>query len=153
MSLTKLFAGIIFVMLPLGVSAQATDTVGRKIWTKEYSPPAIYEQWWREIAACEHLPLPPQHRDVRWYLVPVRPFRLADDSFHIDSDAEAASDAHGGRETYVNYTGVVDELLIKHEQLHHLLFWKNGNRVPAPDDHPDPYYKTCDMVRVGQEKR
>src|SRR5438270_399200 len=46
-------------------------------WVSEYEPPAVYEDWWKEIAACEHLPHPGQlTRAIRWVEVNSVTFRL-----------------------------------------------------------------------------
>src|SRR5690349_9408044 len=46
-------------------------------WVSEYEPPPIYEQWWKDIAACENLPYPGElTKRVTWIQINSRTFRL-----------------------------------------------------------------------------
>lgn len=148
--LTKLTTAIIFVISGCATSqSYITDINGNPTWAAKYKAPAIYEMWWQQIAECENLPLPPQHKDVVWLMVAKRPFRLAGDSTHTNVDGVALTNSEGVEQIYINYTGVVNAGLVKHEQLHKLLLWKFG-KVPTPA-HLPPYYEQCGMVASGQQ--
>lgn len=112
--------------------------------TARYVHDEIYERWWREIAACEGLALPPAHAFVRWFYINAL--------FFADS-AVALEEEHAGRDvtwlaagsylfemqTFVALPYLYDEEVIKHEMLHWLLMWSGI----AVDGHPVPYYGRC----------
>lgn len=136
------------VFLPRGASAQQ-QMIHFNIGTprgmvspmfarvSEYYPdPAVYEQWWREIAACQGLPLPPQHVLIAWVQVNAIHF--------VDADRDQPDSL--GRYHWVigkSYLelGIImiampylyTEEAIKHEMTHFLIYW-SGEWTTS--DHP-----------------
>src|ERR1700674_1574859 len=47
---------------------------GYSVISLEYPAPPEYEDWWKEIATCENLPLPPIHTRVRFFAIAAREF-------------------------------------------------------------------------------
>lgn len=152
MSLTKLLMGIIFVMLASACATVVTkgivDANGQLAKLISYPAPAIYETWWQEIADCEQLPLPADHK-VQWRIVTVRPFYLAEDSTHRKLDAMIVT-TDSVTTGYINYTGILDRGLVEHEMAHSLLFKQYGKTYVG--QHPDPYYTRCGLVAAGQQR-
>lgn len=147
-TLTKLALGIIFVTACTATSG-ITDTNGRNANLIPFTPPAIYEAWWQEIADCEQLPLPADHT-VQWYIVAVRPFVFATDTSHTALDAAIVESDSTVTKGYINYSGILDHGLITHEMTHVLLFKKFGTKYVG--GHPDQYYTRCGLVPAGQQK-
>lgn len=148
--LTKLLAGIIFVISAFGcASSQSviTDINGAPIpLLRMTTTPQIYEQWWREIAACEALPLPPEHRDVVWVVVPANEFKVSGDSLNRTFNALTMSP---WVRIFINQSGLFNRGLVTHEQVHALLFWAYGQKYVTK--HPEPYYSKCGLVEKGQQ--
>jgi hypothetical protein len=151
--LTNLFVKSIFVMSALACASLPqhgiTDVRGRAVNVFGFPPPAIYEDWWHEIADCEHLPLPADHK-VYWFIVPVRPFMFLSDSTHKHDDAAIITSDSAIAVAFVNYSGLLDRGLITHEMAHALLFWAFGSKYVG--QHPDEFYTRCGLVAVGQQK-
>ena len=147
MSLTKLFAGIIFVMSLSGCAvAQYTDLQNRPVTPLRMTvPPAIYKAWWNEIAECEGVPAPPEFDSVVWVIIPANRFKVAGDTTHY----EAITFTPQPR-IFVNQEGLFDRGLIQHEEMHAILFFLYGNKYVGR--HPMPYYKQCGLVPVNQQK-
>jgi hypothetical protein len=116
----------------------------------EYLPNEDYDRWWHEIAECEGLSLPYFYSRVRFFQVNAVHF--------YDKDRPSLFWGDDGI-LYVNWAvgqsyileGLIfvalphrgEELVIKHEMLHFLLFW-NGV-PPAGDHHPMPFFGQCGM--------
>lgn len=146
--LTKWLPAIIFVMSACATAQTmytATDNTGSPVQLYTYRAPAVYEVWWQEIAACEQLPLPADHIEVKWVLVPARPFYFAEDSTKNGYDAVILTP---DPRVYVTQAGILNRLLIEHEMEHYLLFKKFGRRFVGK--HPQPYYSNCGLKQEGQ---
>jgi hypothetical protein len=111
----------------------------------EYRQPPVYATWWREIAACEELPVPnsAQQASVQFFVV-------ASNYFALDRPGTMAMLAG----TYIDepsvYMGlpyVWEEGVVKHEMLHLLLHWAKLER--PGDDHPPEYFETCGIHTIG----
>lgn len=114
------------------------------------SPPAIYEEWWKDISDCSHVELPIDHAArTTWVIVPVRPFRNEINGINQDAAILSVSTSRDVV-IYVNRTGILDRGLITHEMEHALLFWKYGQKFVG--QHPAPYYTQCGLVEKGQQK-
>jgi hypothetical protein len=154
MTLTKALLGIIFVISSGCAFSQpsiARDTLNQpQSLFRITNPPAIYEDWWKEISDCSHVELPVDHAArTTWVIVPVRPFRNKING--VNEDAAILSESRSRDVTiYVNYTGILDRGLITHEMEHALLFWKYGQKFVG--QHPAPYYTQCGLVEKGQQK-
>ena len=119
------------------------------VLTQMVKPPVIYETWWREIAKCESLPLPLEHKKLTWVVVPATTFTFEDTTIvHGWLDAATIMPV---MTIYVRQDKIFDELLIKHEMIHALLYWKyHGayNRGTNEEEHPSPWYRRCMMEIV-----
>lgn len=114
------------------------------------SPPAIYEEWWKDVSGCSHVELPIDHAArTTWVIVPVRPFRNEINGINQDAAILSVSTSRDVV-IYVNRTGILDRGLITHEMEHALLFWKYGQKFVG--QHPAPYYTQCGLVEKGQQK-
>lgn len=115
----------------------------------EYPMSADYDRWWHEIAYCEGLWLPPDYARVRYFQVNAEHF--------YDKDHPQLFEKAGVVYVYwaVGTTFIYEslifialshrdeELVIKHEMLHLLIFW---NGVPTGrNGHPMPFYGRCGM--------
>src|SRR4051812_43149738 len=96
-SVRRFFSGLLFAILAMLIAESVTSedaeaqrkppqmiTDVRPGWQEvvlEYPEPPVYEQWWREIAVCEPLPLPPRHVLVRFFAVNGREFVILNDPF------------------------------------------------------------------------
>lgn len=111
-----------------------------------YIAPAVYEQWWQEIAACEQLPLPVTHYRVRWYQINagmffdgLQPIYARDSTGQIRHDEEghvfimwaAAISYPGALEAFVSLPYMFEQTIIKHEMVHFLMAWAG-----EPGGHP-----------------
>lgn len=117
--------------------------------TQMVKTPVIYEAWWREIAMCEKLPLPPEHLSITWVIVPARPF-IFEDSTLVMGWLDAAT-IMPVLTIYINQFQLGDELLIKHEMVHALLFWAyrgKYNHGTLEQTHPKPWYGKCMMEMI-----
>lgn len=119
----------------------------------EYLPPADYDRWWHEIAACEGLSLPPRYVRVRFFQVNAVHFYNRDQPY-VSRDPLTGKALKGWSigQSYLTL-GIVffalphkdEELVVKHELLHFLLYWA---AVPAGENggHPKPYFQRCGMT-------
>lgn len=146
--LTLLLAGIIFVISSACAQSPlvALDSAFVPVRLVSFQPPPVYEMWWKEIARCENLDLPPEHAtDVIWVIVPSRPFHFQDDNTNYDAVTLTPN-----VRIYLNHTGLFDRLLVEHEMAHYLLYKEFGNRYVGK--HPKPFYGSCGLVEHGQQK-
>lgn len=93
----------------------------------EYGPLYEYEAWWREIAACENLPLPLKHYSTRFFALNVREY-LYDQVWAIGNVAPEEN------QIYLAFPYIGVEAIVKHEMLHLLMEW-NG------EDRGHPYWR------------
>jgi hypothetical protein len=91
----------------------------------EYAPFDIYEQWWKELAACEGLPLSYRRFGVQFFVLNVREYCYG--GGWIIGNAELQAD-----QIYLAFPYMMDESLVKHEMLHLLMYWNGEQTSHAP---------------------
>jgi hypothetical protein len=96
----------------------------------EYPPLGVYEIWWQELAACEHLPLPIEHIKVQFFAVNGREFWP-----FIDPGWAIGYAAVRSGQLYFAFPYIANADIVKHEMLHFFQFWKGDFR-----DHPVELY-------------
>lgn len=87
-------------------------------WISEYKQPFIYQAWWFEIAACQHLPLD-QVKAARVQFFQVN----APDFIPKDVDAIVLAITYDIGQVYVANPLIWNKALVQHEQTHLLLKW------------------------------
>jgi len=124
-------------------------------WASEYLAPEIYEKWWREIAACEKLPLPLAHYQVRFYQVNAwRFYDLAHPMYGIDFFGKkvlmwAVGLSYGkDLEMYLALPHIYEEIILKHEMIHFLMYWAGEKPDKTLSDpwHPPARFETCGVT-------
>lgn len=113
----------------------------------QYAAPVVYEQWWREIAACEQLPLPPEHFQVRFFAVNATRFvDLLRPQFGYDIFVKRivvmwalASSYLDDGSIFVAMPYKLERAAIAHEMLHHLMRWAG-----EPAGHPPARFERSD---------
>lgn len=109
-------------------------------WIGAYDQPAIYEQWWHEIADCEGLPLPSEHTRVQFYSVNADLFLPAG---YRDNGVQFLGMTYPDLlEIYVGTRYVLRKGLVTHETLHIILAY-NGKRLGA--EHPPDFFEVCGL--------
>lgn len=107
-------------------------------------PDERYDRWWHEIAACESLRLPPFYFLVQFYQLNAPAFQDVKDTVAIRKNRWAIGESFVLEgQMFIALPYIYDEVVIKHEMLHFLLFW---NRV-LDRDHPADRFEICGMVR------
>lgn len=110
-------------------------------WMSEYRAPFIYEVWWREIAACEGLPLPIEKvRRVQYFQVNAPDF-IPDE---VDAIVYAVTFDEG--QSFIAYPYIWNKALIGHEALHLLRLWAGD---PKWYDHNPRFYDRCGIRAMG----
>jgi hypothetical protein len=127
-------------------------------WT--YDAPAIYAQWWYEIASCQGLPLPPRHAAVRFVAVNATQFRfewmaVAERRVHGRTVTVDTVRAWLGLALAVSFfkhdlivltvPGVFHEARVKHEMTHFLLYWSTN----IDKGHPSEFFGTATLPKCG----
>jgi hypothetical protein len=112
-------------------------------WESEFKAPDLYESWWQDIAACENLPLPPEHLQTRFYQVNAQVFIPQGLSFWV-----LAVTYPEFNEIYISDSNIWRKSTVEHEMLHMLIKW---NHVPEGDDgHPkDRFDNVCGITITG----
>ncbi len=146
---------LLALALLFAVSAHAqrprpsADIVLRPTWSLvilEFPEPAIYERWWREIADCEHLPLPAEHLNVRYFAVNGREFGISNIDWLIRGVMNWAIgySIPNKNEMYLAFPYLDEEYLFKHEATHFLMYWAGEDA-----GHPESRYGTVDNPHCG----
>lgn len=110
-----------------------------KFW--EYGQPKIYETWWKEIAACEHIKLPESHNRVRFFEVNAAAYIPTGFVFWVDGATYPTIS-----EIYLATPYVFSEEVVKHEMLHWII-WADGYRLV--DQHPIEMFEICGIHQTG----
>jgi hypothetical protein len=117
----------------------------------EYPAPPMYEDWWKEIAACEGLPLPPEHVQVQFVALSAREF------FPLDDPGWAIGYAHvWSGQLYLAFPYIGDKTIVMHEMLHFLLWWSEGRLGHSEERYGKKDIGKCGVVpyrRVGIDER
>lgn len=153
-SLYRIILGLLLCIVPVTTNAQATDTL--QITTpdttrynpgipmlSEYSRPPIYDRWFKQIAACEGLPLPPQSEIDKITYVVVNSDRFSSDSTGVLYDAVMLNRKYL---MIVRLPSVWDYDVIAHEFLHFILWYQYGTKYEvSPNIHPSQYFSRCNI--------
>ena len=113
-------------------------------WIAIYDQPPEYSRWWKAAAECAHVPLPERQPDlVQFFFVNARDFApLPTDK----RDRMVAGVTYAANEQiYVSVFRIHDEVTIKHEMMHQLLYWWGERNW---DDDARPEFKQCHLVVV-----
>lgn len=110
-----------------------------KFW--EYGQPKVYEQWWHEIADCEHIRLPESHTQVRFFEVNGAAFIPTGALWYDDGVTYPRID-----QIYLATPYVFSKEVVMHEMLHWII-WADGYRLF--NDHPIEMFETCGIHRLG----
>jgi hypothetical protein len=105
----------------------------------EFTPPAIYEKWWKEIAECEKIPQPGiMAKTVVWVQVNSHTFRigLQRGSAFGFTDPERVT-------IYLALPSVLEEEVVKHEMVHMLDYWHGEDE--GEDYHPQDRFEVCGL--------
>jgi hypothetical protein len=155
----RFFSGLLFAILAMLIAESVTseDTEAQRTppqmitdlrpgWQEvvlEYPSPPVYEQWWREIATCERLPLPPRHVLVRFFAVNGREFVILNDPFTSPWESPRWAIGYADPwedEIYLAFPYLLEEMIVKHEMLHQLMKW--AGEEPG---HPESRYGKKDI--------
>jgi len=110
-------------------------------WVGSYGQPTQYARWWRETATCARIPLPENRLDsVTFFYVNAKDFApLPTDK----PNRMVAAVTYGSREQiYVSAFLIRDEVAIKHEMMHQVLFWWGE---PNWDADTRPEFRRCGL--------
>lgn len=111
-------------------------------WMSEYRPPFIYQVWWREIADCEGLKIPPDSlKQVQYFQVNAPSFVPEDVPYVV----YAVTYENG--QTFVAEPYIWNESLVKHEFLHTLLRWAGD---PLWYEHDPKRFMSCGLRIAGE---
>jgi len=134
----------VFAQHSLRASVRPNDSV--KVnpslpWVSEYDAPAIYTEWWKEIAACEHLILPVElEQAVHWVQVNANSFHVGPED---PNSTWGLTDA-AKLTIYVAQGSVGDREVITHEMVHQLDYWQGVDQ--GEDWHlSDQFDKVCGL--------
>lgn len=115
----------------------------------EYAALPIYYTWMKELAACEGLKLPPIEQFAK-----TRYIQVNADDFQINADHSVAyyavtvPDSTGTGIMYISLAHYIDSRIVKHEDLHILLYYNfpDGRYTHDPaKQHPSAYFGKCDV--------
>ncbi|MDP9202351.1 MAG: hypothetical protein M3P26_10540 [Gemmatimonadota bacterium] len=116
-------------------------------WGSQYLADAKYDRWWHEIAECERLPLPSVYATVRFFQINAIHFYDADRPTFVLFAGElrvqwavAMSFLWTG-EIWVGLPYINEEVVIKHEMVHFLMYWAG-----EPGGHPPARFETCGVT-------
>lgn len=110
-------------------------------WIGLYDQPDQYSRWWQETAKCAGIPLPDSRIDsVQFYFVNAKDFVPTP----TDKPGRmAAAVTYAAKEQiFVSVFRIRDELGIKHEMMHQILYWWGE---PDWDDDARSEFKRCGL--------
>lgn len=91
-------------------------------WVGLYDQLPPYARWWKETAACAGIPLPPARPDsVLFYFVNAVDF--APSPTDKPGKMVAGVTYAASEQIVLSVTRLRDEIIVKHEMLHQILFW------------------------------
>jgi hypothetical protein len=106
----------------------------------EYFQPFIYESWWKEIGACEHLIVPIELARAVHFVFVNSPTMV------VDMDPGVLGFTYAPALTiYVVLPLIYTETIIKHEMLHWLLYVNGVDQ--GKDWHIMPRFNSCGVTR------
>lgn len=114
-------------------------------WFSEYKQPAIYKEWWKDIATCEGFDPLPDSVTSR-----IQFFQLNATSFKYDDsdDAVLAVSFMDDGQIYVGAPYIWWRNIIRHEMLH-VILWYYGIRLG--NFHPSQLFEACGLHRGGYQ--
>jgi hypothetical protein len=126
-------------------NVDSTGSVPPKInpalpWVSEYQQPAIYAEWWKKIAACEHLILPVELTKAVHFV------QINSETFTRGLKAEwlyGYTQPEAGLTIFIAQSVVNEYETVAHEMLHLIAYW-NGLETGA-DYHPPDLFETCSL--------
>lgn len=107
----------------------------------DFSPPPIYDQWWKEIATCENLPLPVAlTKTVKWVILNAHTFRLGlqYERMYGFTDTEHTT-------IYLAMASQLEPEVVKHEMAHMLDYFAGNDE--GEDYHPPDIFENCGLHR------
>lgn len=151
----KLRTLVLGLLMLIASTAMAQDTVMVKTkdstrlntafpMLAEYPRPAIYNTWFKRIADCEGLSLPPQAEIDKIKFVVVNYESFQANLSGIEYDAIMLNRQHT---MIVRLPSVWDYDVIAHEFLHFVLWYHFGNLYEAGSNntHPAQYFGKCNI--------
>jgi hypothetical protein len=111
-------------------------------WVAQYKAPAIYADWWKEIARCEKLEIPAElARKVKWVAVNSATFRVAPayETLYGLTDTDAIT-------IVIAQSKVLDKSVVMHEMAHMGNQWNGVDQ--GADYHPADSFEVCDLHTV-----
>lgn len=106
-------------------------------WVSEYQPPAIYGEWWGQVASCLHLALPTELLPtVKWVQVNSVTFRLPKAFMAAYGFTDAPRNT-----LYIAQGSVMERATIVHEMAHQLDWWNGVDE--GTDYHPPDVFETA----------
>lgn len=152
----RLLVLIASFLVALPLKAQVSDSV-TTIYTadtirlnpshgmiEQYKRPPIYDIWFKRIAQCEDLPLPPQEEIDKIKFVVVNAENFALDSLKTSARFDALM-INRRHVMIVRLPSVWDYGVIAHEFLHFVLWYNFGNKYEVSDVHPEKYFLKCNI--------
>jgi hypothetical protein len=137
-----------FAQRPVAVSTfrhvNTVKSIESLDWIGEYEALEPYHRWWKEVAACAGIPLPPAGPDsVRFFYINAPDFAPipTDKPDRMMSGVTYAAQ----QQIYMSVLDLRNEGLLKHEMLHQLLYW--WGEIKWDDD------TRLEFVRCGLEVR
>lgn len=112
-------------------------------WIGLYDQLALYSAWWKETATCASIPLPARTDSVQFYYVNAPDF-LPQPTDKPDRMVAGVTYA-ANEQIYLSVLRLRDEVAVKHEMLHQLLFWWGENDW---DNDARPEFKRCKLDNV-----
>ena len=125
--------------------AKTTKEIASLDWISMFEPLAPYSEWWKETAACAHIPREFIRADsVQFYFVNASDFAPlpTDKPNRLVMGVTYAWQ----QQIFLSVLKVRDERVVKHEMLHQLLFWYNESHW---DNESLDEFRKCRLEMTG----